>query len=311
VRHSETGETNVGDRQNREMGQHCRHCLLVGLLSWRSKAVHQDEENVRRADARALNRSEHRGVLRGRRRGPKVLHSRERLVVGSVAVSDGEVDSGFPFAIPITVLENPFGTVHMEAIAIPGAEIYYERAFLSAEEGTALLNTLMNNCAWERRQASFGYPVPRDEAYYGDPETNYIYSRREYKPLPWIPELLSLRRRVEEATPTAAYANLGLPKLSYNAVLCNLYRSGIDSVGLHADAEPEMGPVIASLSLGVERLFRMKRVDGPTVFAERLPHGSLLIMAGETQKNFRHEAPKEPGVSGARINLTFRRIEHR
>src|SRR5262249_60661073 len=27
--------------------------------------------------------------------------------VGSVAVSDGEVDSGFPFAVPIKVLENP------------------------------------------------------------------------------------------------------------------------------------------------------------------------------------------------------------
>jgi hypothetical protein len=25
--------------------------------------------------------------------------------------------------------------------------------------------------------------VPRDEAYYGDPRTNYTYSRRGYKPL--------------------------------------------------------------------------------------------------------------------------------
>src|SRR6266700_6542488 len=40
---------------------------------------------------------------------------------------------------------------------------------------------------------------PRDEAYYGDPGMHYTYSRREYKPLPWIPELLSLKARLEEA----------------------------------------------------------------------------------------------------------------
>jgi alkylated DNA repair dioxygenase AlkB len=42
-----------------------------------------------------------------------------------------------------------------------------------------------------------------------------------------------------------------------------------------------------------------------------LPHGSLLIMAGDTQRNFKHEVSKEPDVTQPRINLTFRRIEHR
>ena len=198
----------------------------------------------------------------------------------------------------------------MEMIPIPGAEIYYDKNFLPPEEATALFNTLRDNCAWERRNRSFKHAVPRDEAYYGDPGSHYTYSRREYKPLAWIPELLSLKTRVEVATPAAAYANLGLPRLGYNAVLCNLYRNGNDSVGLHADAEPEMGPVIASVSLGTERLFRLKSLHGSVVLAERLPPGSLLIMAGETQKNFKHEVPKEAGVEQPRINLTFRRIQH-
>jgi alkylated DNA repair dioxygenase AlkB len=198
----------------------------------------------------------------------------------------------------------------MEAIPIPGAEIYCDKNFLPPEEATSLFNVLREKCAWERRKSSFKYAVPRDEAYYGDPGTNYTYSRREYKPLAWIPELLSLKSRVEDATPEAAYANLGLPKLGYNAVLCNLYRNGNDSVGLHADAEPEMGPVIASVSLGAERLFRLKGLTELVVFAERLPHGSLFIMAGQTQKNFKHEVPKEPEVEQPRINLTFRRIQH-
>jgi len=108
----------------------------------------------------------------------------------------------------------------------------------------------------------------------------------------------------------SAYTNLGLPRLGYNAVLCNLYQNGNDSVGLHADAEPEMGPVIASVSLGAERLFRLKGKNGAVAFAERLAHGSLFIMAGKTQKNFKHEVPKEPDVAQPRINLTFRHIEH-
>jgi|SRR5438552_1983683 len=199
----------------------------------------------------------------------------------------------------------------MELIPIPGAEIYYDEHFLPTEEATQLFNALLSKCAWERHRASFGHTVPRDEAYYGDPGTHYTYSRREYKPLPWIPELLSLRAHVEEATPGAAYANLSLPRTGYNAVLCNLYRDGNDSVGLHADAEPEMGPVIASVSLGAERLFRLKRKNGSVAFSKRLPHGSLLIMAGRVQKHFEHEVPKEPGVTQPRINLTFRRIEHK
>jgi alkylated DNA repair dioxygenase AlkB len=208
---------------------------------------------------------------------------------------------------------NPAFSSSMETIQIPGAEIYYEKNFLSPEEATTLFNVLRRKCAWERRRSSFKYAVPRDEAYYGDPGTNYVYSRREYKPLAWIPELLSLKTRIEHATPGVAYSNAGFPRLGYNAVLCNLYRNGMDSVGLHADAdaEPEMGPVIASVSLGAERLFRLKGQNGAVVFAERLPQGSLLIMAGKTQKNFKHEVPKEPNVAQPRINLTFRHIEHK
>jgi alkylated DNA repair dioxygenase AlkB len=199
----------------------------------------------------------------------------------------------------------------MKLIPIPGAELYSDDHFLSPEEATKLFNILLSKCAWERRRASFGHAVPRDEAYYGDPGTHYIYSRREYNPLPWIPELLSLKARVEEAAPATAYANLSWPRTGYNAVLCNLYRDGRGSVGLHADDEPEMGPVIGSVSLGAERLFRLRRKDGSVAFSQRLAHGSLLIMAGDTQKNFKHEVPKEPGVTQPRINLTFRRIEHK
>jgi alkylated DNA repair dioxygenase AlkB len=199
----------------------------------------------------------------------------------------------------------------MKLIPIPGAEIYYDDRFLPPLEAIQLFNTLQSKCAWQRHRTSFGYTVPRDEAYCGDPGTHYTYSRREYQPLPWMPELVSLKVHVEETTSVTAYTNSGLLKLGYNALLCNLYRDGNGSIGLHADAEPEMGPVLASISLGAGRLFRLKRENGSIAFSERLPHGSLLVMAGDTQKRFKHEVPKERGVTQPRINLTFRRVEHK
>ena len=138
----------------------------------------------------------------------------------------------------------------MNLLPIPGAEIYYDPRFFVADEATQFFKALSSKCAWRRHKTAFGYPVPRDEAYHGDAGTHCTYSRREYQPMPWIAELLELKARIEHATPSEAYSNLGLPNAGYNAVLCNLYRDGNDSVGLHADAESEMGPVIASVSFG-------------------------------------------------------------
>jgi len=73
----------------------------------------------------------------------------------------------------------------------------------------------------------------------------------------------------------------------------------------------EMGRVFAPVSLGAERLFRLKRKNGSVAFSERLPDGRLLIMAGDTQQHFKHDVPKEPGVAQPPINLTFRRIEYK
>ena len=39
-----------------------------------------------------------------------------------------------------------------------------------------------------------------------------------------------------------------------------------------------------------------------------LPHGSFLLMRGETQKNWLHQVPKSKREMQPRINLTFRQI---
>jgi len=181
---------------------------------------------------------------------------------------------------------------------LPGAKICFVAHFLGPEDATRLFELLVSRPEWSRREF-MGRPIPRSEIYMGDPGTNYTYSRRTYTPLPWIPEVDTVRQRIQHATGE-----------QFNSVLMNLYRDGNDSVGAHSDAEREYGrnPVIASLSLGAARLFRMRQINGDGRWEMMLRHGDLLVMAGETQHNWRHEIPKDPTWNQPRINLTFRRI---
>jgi alkylated DNA repair dioxygenase AlkB len=83
-------------------------------------------------------------------------------------------------------------------------------------------------------------------------------------------------------------------------------------MGLHSDDEPELGrrPFIASVSLGEERTFILKHKSRRDlkIVRLRLASGSLLLMRGETQHDWKHGIEKEKRPCGPRINLTFRRI---
>ena len=98
----------------------------------------------------------------------------------------------------------------------------------------------------------------------------------------------------------------------FNHVLLNRYRTGEDSIGLHADDERELGedPVVATVSLGASRrlvLVPRRKSDGPRRAVD-LGHGALFIMGGTCQRHFRHGIPREAAVRAERISLTFRRI---
>jgi alkylated DNA repair dioxygenase AlkB len=83
-------------------------------------------------------------------------------------------------------------------------------------------------------------------------------------------------------------------------------------MGWHSDDEPELGPqpVIASISLGAPRRFLLKHRKEPTLRAAiELPHGSLLVMSGDTQRLYRHALPRTARPLGPRINLTFRYVD--
>lgn len=189
----------------------------------------------------------------------------------------------------------------MQRLLLPDADLLFAPDFLSRDDADAAFASLHAELPWSvHRIRLFGREVdsPRLSAWIGDPDAVYVYSRTRFVPHPWTPVLLDLRARIEAAT-----------SARYNSVLANLYRDGRDGMGWHSDDEPELGtqPVIASVSLGATRRFALKhRRDPQRKLEVALPHGSLLVMRGDTQRHYRHALPKTARPVGPRINLTFR-----
>jgi len=196
-----------------------------------------------------------------------------------------------------------------------GARCELLDGWIAKDRAERLFHSLLAEVPWARREiVLYGRKVmqPRLVAWVGDADAVYTYSRTRHVPLPWSATLAALRDDLER--------DLGE---RFNSVLCNLYRDGQDSMGMHADREPELGPapVIASVSLGATRRFVLRHRDHGkpercAALSSRqlgvdleLASGSLLVMSGATQQLYKHGVPKQPRVRAPRINLTFRRVQ--
>jgi len=177
-----------------------------------------------------------------------------------------------------------------------GGLLLYDDAFLTPGHDDHYFENLRDHCKWEQKPGIFGYMQPRLIASYGDEGITYKYSGVENVALPWTTMLLEIKQKIEAA------------QGEYNYCLLNRYRSGSDSMGWHADDEPEMGNVIGSLSLGATRKFRIRHNVTRETKTFLAGHGTLIIMAGTMQQFWQHEVPKTKQVVGERINLTFRKI---
>src|SRR5262245_44379311 len=192
------------------------------------------------------------------------------------------------------------GAMHVPLAS--GAWLDHDPAWLAAAEADAALVALRDELAWEQRAiVLFGRRVlqPRLVAWAGD--LGYRYSGQTLEPRPATRSLVPLLERV--------VARAGV---AFNHVLANRYRDGRDSMGMHADDEPELGedPVVATLSLGATRRFVIARRRGAAGDRHSLPlaGGSLLVMGGACQSEFRHGLPRDPAAAGERISLTLRTI---
>jgi alkylated DNA repair dioxygenase AlkB len=188
-----------------------------------------------------------------------------------------------------------------------GAWLELHERWLSAEQAAELQAALLRELSWEQRHiVLFGKRIlqPRLIAWAG--ELPYRYSGQTLEPRPW-PQ--ALRPQLQELCARVA-SQAGTP---FNHVLINRYRDGSDSMGYHADSEPELGaaPVVATLSLGATRRFQLRlarAARGSRALTLPLLGASLLIMGGTCQRHYRHAVARESGVVGERISLTFRQL---
>jgi|TARA_B110000240_G_scaffold186902_1_gene224038 alkylated DNA repair dioxygenase AlkB len=175
---------------------------------------------------------------------------------------------------------------------------------VDSAEATQMFETLIANIPWQQehlRIAGKLRAIPRLQCWMGDRTSEYGYSGVRLTPCPWHETVKVIHDRVADLSGT-----------TFNSVLINYYRNGQDSVAWHADDESELGesPVIASVSLGAERIFELKQKHQTPAKKYKLPlrHASLLIMGGTMQQHWLHQLPKVQGLKEARINLTFRNI---
>lgn len=182
------------------------------------------------------------------------------------------------------------------------AQVEYYPNWLTAKHATHLMHYFVEQLQWYQPSVKlYGkeMKIPRLQAWYGDPNTEYEYSKHAMQPLPWDARLHKLKGACEQLT-----------KTQFNSVLANYYRNGNDSMGMHADDEPELGKqaVIASVSLGQARRFTFKHIETKESQRIQLEHGSLLIMKGETQQHWQHGINKSKTQLGSRLNFTFRSV---
>jgi alkylated DNA repair dioxygenase AlkB len=186
-----------------------------------------------------------------------------------------------------------------ELLSYDGSALY-RSGFFNSAECEQMFRSINDETPWEARNiVLFGkeVPQPRLACWYGD--LAYSYSGITLDPRPMTPTLLEIKQRCEQAA-----------SARFNSVLVNLYRDGQDSMGLHADDEPELGvePIIASVSFGGERNFRLRHRQSKDLQQISLATGSLLVMSGLSQECWMHDVPKTKKFVAPHINLTFRYI---
>jgi alkylated DNA repair dioxygenase AlkB len=167
-------------------------------------------------------------------------------------------------------------------------------------EQRELFDTLLAEVPWKELHVTvYGktYPQPRLTAWMGDKP--YRYSGLTLEAQSMTPTVERVARDILRTTSDA-----------YNSVLCNLYRDGSDAMGYHSDNEPELGdrPQVASVSLGDDRVLRVRPKRGGGSAAVVLRGGELLVMPPGMQDDFEHAIVRTRKPCGPRINLTYRNV---
>lgn len=182
---------------------------------------------------------------------------------------------------------------------LPNAESYYFTGFLSDPDNWfAYMATLPY---FRGKVKMYGKVVeePRLKVIYGLDNNLYSYSGSTTQKLPFPPELEILRKALSNFC-----------GVEFDSLLVNYYPDGNSSIGMHSDKEVITDSLIASISLGAVRTFKITcKPEAPvqhTDIALPLAHGSIFVMGRNFQRCYKHGIDKEKRISGPRYNLTFR-----
>jgi alkylated DNA repair dioxygenase AlkB len=139
---------------------------------------------------------------------------------------------------------------------------------------------------------------PRLTAWWHEGERSEPDDRREQggrpEPLPVLRDMrLTLAERYDEP---------------FDSIGFNLYRDARDSVAWHSDRHAKVvtNPVVAIVSLGSPRPFRMRPKGGGRSCVWELGDGDLFVMGGASQHDWEHTVPKVRTTRGPRMSISFR-----
>lgn len=198
------------------------------------------------------------------------------------------------------------GATLTELLNTVGGEIHYtpflfdKIAYANDLIAEEMFQLLQEQTIWEQKSVVIHgqtHPQPRLISWQGDNYQKYTYSGISLTAAPFTNVTHNILTFVYQA----------LSPAQFNTCLLNFYRDGKDTIGWHADNEKVLGdaPLIATVSLGSTRTFRIKSRKGKHRFDIPVLSGSLLIMAGNTQQVWLHSIDTEP-TDAPRISLTFR-----
>ena len=201
-------------------------------------------------------------------------------------------------------------------LPLPGAEVYYQPDLFPSDLASNYFQQLTELSGWAARSITvYGKPCQqnRQTIFFGEKGTNYRYSGINNQGDGQIPPVLrQITQKVESRMLEQGLLTEGQ---HFNYWLGNQYVDGTNNIGMHSDDERGLVGPIVSLSFGSERYFDfLPRDSGGEIPVKKtrlnLESGSVVVMMGDTQKNYLHGVPSQRLITSPRINITLRMVKN-
>ncbi|PWN53067.1 hypothetical protein IE53DRAFT_310906 [Violaceomyces palustris] len=201
---------------------------------------------------------------------------------------------------------------------LPGAEVYYKKDFVRPKQAKLWLKELESLQEWYRPKLKvYGREIQQSRQIAAFSTEDGLQLKYSGHPVIMHHPFPPLLQEISEIL--SSDDCLG-SEVRFNHVMLNRYQDGSIYIGKHSDNLENK--VIVTLSLGAPRSWIMERKrpqssqksvatndEAPKVKKRwTLENGSLLVMQGDTQRNYTHEIPKELKVKEPRISITFRQL---